>query len=645
MNFSNTDSKKTKQQLIDELNSLRHRLGLPKHVTSGSNEELVSGSPISTLSILSQRQELLSKAFELTTDAIIFVDDKLRISHFNQGAENTFGYSADEVIGQPLNILLPKAFRANHNEHLRAYANSHEPSRSMNDRSPIMGQTKDGKDFPAKVTITRIQHNGTTYLTAFLRDISEIKKMEDETKKVENELAHVSRVSTLAEVSSSLAHELNQPLAAILTNAQVLQRLNQNAAAKLDSTDEIITDLIDDAYRASEVIKRIRALLKPQAGHVEIVDLNVIVADVEQLLRSEIIMRQVSLSTELANDLPAVMADRIQLQQVLINFMTNAFDAMEKIDPGDRRIMIRTRQVSPIAAEVCFMDNGIGLPQQSTQQIFNPFFTTKKHGLGMGLAISKTLLQAQGERIWAENNPDGGAAFYFTVKLVAEDEAEGVIARGNKQAKSNDGTATVYIVDDDPSLQKAMKRLISSAGYNVEVFGSAQEFMQRNERHGEPACLVADLHMPSVTGLDLQKQLNSREYTIPIIFLTGAGNTAAGVQAIKQGALDFLSKPVDGETILSIIARAIEIDRQARARHQQNTDINGKLLKLTAREREVLDLVVKGLMNKQIAYELGIAEKTVKAHRGQMMLKMKARSLAGLVHLMESLTEPPPPTD
>jgi PAS domain S-box-containing protein len=162
MSFSNTDSKKTKQQLIDELHSLRRQLGMPQQATSDTDEDPAIDSPMDKFPMLSQRQALLSKAFELTTDAIIFVDDQLRISHFNQGAEHTFGYRAHEIIGQPLNILLPKTFRANHNKYLKAYANSQEPSRSMNDRLPIMGQSKDGRIFPAKVTITRIEHNGKT---------------------------------------------------------------------------------------------------------------------------------------------------------------------------------------------------------------------------------------------------------------------------------------------------------------------------------------------------------------------------------------------------------------------------------------------------------------------------------------------------
>jgi FixJ family two-component response regulator/nitrogen-specific signal transduction histidine kinase len=466
----------------------------------------------------------------------------------------------------------------------------------------------------------------------------QLSRLDETNKRIESKLAHVSRIGMMAEISNSFIHDLNQPLAAILSNAQMLQRLNRTAGAKFESADEVITDLLDDVYRVSEVVNRIGELLKPGPHKVEIIDLNNLIVAVEHLLASEIIMRRISLKTELEPDLPAVLADRLHLQQVLITFMSNAFDAIEEMGRDDRCILIRSRRVSPVAAEVCVIDNGIGLQPEKLERIFEAFYTTKENGLGLGLAISKSLLQAQGGDIWAESVPQGGAAFYFTVKLAVE--ATNIDELDDKKVVAQDGAATVYIVDDDRSVQKALKRVIGAAGYHVETFGSAREFLQLSERT-EPCCVLVDLHMPSVTGLDLQEQLNNREYTIPIIFISGAGYTAAGVQAIKRGAVDFLSKPVDEAELLATISQAVEIDRQARAQYTERASVNDRLLMLTPREREVLDLVVRGLRNKQIAYELGISEKTVKAHRGQMMRKMEARSLAGLVHLTEFAIKPP----
>jgi FixJ family two-component response regulator len=202
------------------------------------------------------------------------------------------------------------------------------------------------------------------------------------------------------------------------------------------------------------------------------------------------------------------------------------------------------------------------------------------------------------------------------------------------------GVATIFVVDDDPSIRRSMERLIGSTGYAVETFASVQEFLKREYYDGY-GCVVADLHMPGGTGLDLQTQLNKRNYTMPIIFITGAGDTASGVQAMKLGAVDFLAKPVDNEKLIRIITDAVETDFQARAQYAQLESAKKQITRLTLREREVLELVVKGLLNKQIAHRLGISIKTVKAHRGHIMHKVEANSVTDLVRLSEIAVEAP----
>jgi FixJ family two-component response regulator len=256
----------------------------------------------------------------------------------------------------------------------------------------------------------------------------------------------------------------------------------------------------------------------------------------------------------------------------------------------------------------------------------------------MGLAISNTMLRAIGGRLWAENNPGAGAAFYFTVPVASADDAEMASTQehGHKETKAE--AARIFIVDDDPSVLKAMDRLISSAGYTVETFASAQAFLQREVYDGN-GCLLADLHMPGETGLDLQTTLNTRDYTLPVIFITGAGNTSAGVHAMKQGAVDFLPKPVEEELLLAAIERAVETDRQARGRYRQQVAAKEKFARLTPRELEIMSLVVKGKLNKQIAHTLGISEKTVKTHRGSVMRKAEVRSVADLVRFSELVAD------
>jgi FixJ family two-component response regulator len=286
---------------------------------------------------------------------------------------------------------------------------------------------------------------------------------------------------------------------------------------------------------------------------------------------------------------------------------------------------------------VCVEDSGVGFEGEPTERIFEPFYTTKENGMGMGLAISKTLLQAHGGDLRAERANGQGAAFYFTLPLIDPGEAADSTAAARPDSERHDDhsdASTVFVVDDDPSVRQAMQRLIGSAGYAVEAFDSAQAFLQREPYEGI-GCLIVDLHMPGETGLDLQTTLNTRAYTMPMIFITGGGDTASGVRAMKQGAVDYLSKPVDDEELLRTIAQAVEIDTQARIQYTQHAAALEKIARLTAREREIMSLVVKGLRNKQIADALQISEKTVKVHRGHVMQKMEVRSVADLVRLSE----------
>ena len=193
---------------------------------------------------------------------------------------------------------------------------------------------------------------------------------------------------------------------------------------------------------------------------------------------------------------------------------------------------------------------------------------------------------------------------------------------------------TVFVVDDDPIFLRAMKRLLGRNGYLVETFESAKDFLQRENRFGY-GCLLVDLRMPGDSGLDLQEQLNQLDYTLPIIFMTGAGDTESGVTAMKHGAVDFLLKPVENEVLFEAIADAIEKDRCARILFDQQVSAREMVESLTAREKEIMNYVVVGTRNKEIAYQLQISEKTVKAHRGKVMHKSRAANIIDLAVLSE----------
>jgi FixJ family two-component response regulator len=204
----------------------------------------------------------------------------------------------------------------------------------------------------------------------------------------------------------------------------------------------------------------------------------------------------------------------------------------------------------------------------------------------------------------------------------------------------SDNNPTVFVVDDDPSMRKSLDRLIRSARLAVETFATAHEFLERHSHKG-PSCLVLDVKMPGLDGLELQKKLLSQEYAMPIIFITGHGDIPMTVKAIKKGAIDFLSKPFDDKDLLDAVYEALQTDSKAWTVREELEGISRRLESLTPREYEILTYVITGMLNKQIAYTLKISEKTVKVHRGRIMEKMDVDSVAELVRLTEKMNIKP----
>ncbi len=200
---------------------------------------------------------------------------------------------------------------------------------------------------------------------------------------------------------------------------------------------------------------------------------------------------------------------------------------------------------------------------------------------------------------------------------------------------------TIFVIDDDASVRKSLSRLLDSVGFSTESFASADEFLKR-ERFEGIGCIVLDVRMPGLSGMDLQDELNKADYSMPIIFITGHGDIPMSVQAMKKGAVDFLPKPFDEDQLLDALRKAIEKDMQAKAERAEARDILGRMEQLTPREYEILQYLITGMLNKQIAFKLGIAEKTVKIHRSRVFEKLGTRSVAELVRMAEKAGIEPP---
>ena len=260
--------------------------------------------------------------------------------------------------------------------------------------------------------VQRLRLLGEVFANALSRRRSEV-----EGQRLRQELAHVGRVSTIGALTASLAHELNQPLTAILSNAEAAEQLLDADAPKLDDVREILQDIVRDDRRATEVIHRLRGLLRKGKLEPAALDINEVVGEVARLVGADVVVRNVSVGLELASDLPSIWGDRVQLQQVVLNLLLNGLDAMPEAGGRDRRLVLQTIRTGPDTVEVAVRDSGSGIGEADLEQVFQAFYTTKVAGMGMGLTIARAIVEAHGGRLVARNNPAGGATFAFTLPV------------------------------------------------------------------------------------------------------------------------------------------------------------------------------------------------------------------------------------
>ncbi len=252
---------------------------------------------------------------------------------------------------------------------------------------------------------------------------AELRISEERNRTLYNELNHVARVTTMGELAASIAHEVNQPLCAIINNAAYCNRwLEDSTAGRTDFSEmrEAINDIAESGRRASEVIERIRTMLRKGDMQPLKIEINEIIHQVATLMRNEALKRKVALITELAESLPPVLGDRVQLQQVILNLILNGFDAMNEVESAKRKLCLRTSLTESGDLLVAVSDAGIGIEPSGLERIFEAFYTTKPHGMGMGLSINQTIIRNHGGRLWAVNNPETGATFQFTLPVFEE---------------------------------------------------------------------------------------------------------------------------------------------------------------------------------------------------------------------------------
>jgi two-component system sensor kinase FixL len=378
---------------------------------------------LSTHAELSDREAHLRSILDTIPDAMIVIDEAGLIRSFSPAAERLFGWSAAEAAGRNVSILMPSPNREAHDVYLERYYATGE-RRIIGIGRVVVGERRDGSSFPMELAVGEVKSREGRYFTGFVRDLSERQETESRLQELQSELLHVSRLTALGEMASALAHELNQPLSAISNYVTGSRAMLAREGADVAKVGDALERASEQALRAGQIIRRLRDFVARGETERRIESLPRLLQDASAL--ALVGAREHGIDVRFAIDPGAglVLADKVQVQQVVLNLIRNAMDAME--ESPRRELGIEARADEGAMARVTIADTGPGISEEIAGQLFQPFVTTKADGMGIGLSISRTIIESHGGRLWAEPAPGGGTLFHFTLRLVEREvEADG----------------------------------------------------------------------------------------------------------------------------------------------------------------------------------------------------------------------------
>ncbi|HQT55012.1 MAG: PAS domain S-box protein [Phenylobacterium sp.] len=368
---------------------------------------------------LGEREAHLRSILDTVPDAMVVIDEHGLMQSFSATAERLFGWRAEEVIGRNVSMLMPQPYRDAHDSYLVRYLTTGE-RRIIGIGRVVVGERKDGSTFPMELAVGEMQSSSERFFTGFVRDLSESQATERRLQDLQAELVHVSRLTALGEMASALAHELNQPLSAIANYVKGSVRILDQEQPDPAKVRNALIQAGDQALRAGEIIRRLRDFVSKGESERRVEPLTKLIEEAGALAMIGAKESGVRVSFDISPAAPYVLADKVQVQQVLLNLMRNAIEAMQ--DSPRRALTISSALAEDNSVIVKVIDTGPGIAPEVASRLFQPFVTSKSTGMGVGLSISRTIIEAHGGRIWAESAPGGGTVFSFTLKTVPEEE-------------------------------------------------------------------------------------------------------------------------------------------------------------------------------------------------------------------------------